>query len=267
MSGVRIKAISLNHNTSLFTQLMARSLYQRNPGMSIDLTISDNSSTDTEDLASLRSYAAEASIPFVPSGFGLEGNVHGVVLQRFVADNPFCSHYLFLDPDVYFLQEGQIGAMIRELDAAEDAWCVMPRCTWDGTNDHTPYPTEQPGLSLNYELTWPWGGTSDRLTVRGTLKERVHPFCVLAKNTEIFRSVAREVSLSGGCTFSLEDCCGWDTMGLATSVMKTHGMRVLISDVMVFHFYNVSYDTEWIDSKRERCRKFLAELRAEAQGE
>jgi hypothetical protein len=262
MSELHIKAVSLNHNTSLFTELMARSLLQRNRGTKIDLTVYDNSSNDDPDLSELRSYLSNVKVPFLPSGFGLVGNVHGLALQRFVADNPTCTHYLFIDPDVYFMAEAQIQSMARELVSSDDAWCLMPRCTWDGKNDHTPYPHEQAGASIDYEITWPWGETSRRLTAKGVLKERVHPFCVLIKNTEAFRAVAREIGLCGGFTFCPEDGAAWDTMGLATSAMRTHGLRELIGETMVFHFFNVSYDTEWIDSKRQRCRKWLEELRA-----
>ena len=256
-----IKAASVNHNTSLFAELMARSLLDRNGGTRIELTVYDNSSNDEPDLSHLKAFTDGAGVGFRPSGFGLVGNVHGVALQRFVETEPSCSHYLFVDPDVYFMRDNQVRSMVQRLDSDSNAWCLMPKCTWDGTTDHTPYPQEQAGAEIEYRITWPWGDVSDRITAKGSLRERVHPFCVLVKNTDVFRAVAREIGLCGGFTFSPEGGAAWDTLGMATSAMRTHGLTELIGDEMVYHFFNVSYDTEWIDSKRDRCRAWLAELR------
>ena len=89
-----IEAITLNHNTSLFTELMARSLRHRNAGMRIRLTIADNVSDDGDDLMALRDYAHQSGTPFVQSGHKLAPNVHGEVLRTFVLGHPDCSHYL-----------------------------------------------------------------------------------------------------------------------------------------------------------------------------
>jgi hypothetical protein len=227
----------------------------------------DNGSDEDSELASLRAYANQKGIPLVQSGFRLAANAHGHLLRSFVMDHPEYSHYLFIDPDVYFLSQGTLDRMVAELDAAESAWGIMPRCTWDGESDHS-LPDGVVCLGEETLITYsiqggPWGDDMEPTQSRANIVARLHPFCALIKNTPVFRSVAEHVGLSNACTFSPRDGFNWDTLALTTSVMKTHGLEYLMSTEMVFHFFGVSYDTEWIESKRGRCKKWLDELRAQ----
>ena len=57
-----IAAVSVNHNTSAYMELMLRSLFACHPSdLSFDLTIFDNGSTD--DMTELRNYAAKRNLP------------------------------------------------------------------------------------------------------------------------------------------------------------------------------------------------------------
>src|SRR5512145_1844933 len=110
----KIEAVSVNHNTSCYMELMLRSLYAHHPaGSDLSLTVLDNASTD--DTAELLAYAESQRIPFLQSGFSTEtkNNSHGEVLSKFVLDHPDCTHYLFLDPDICFLEDNSIGRMLQ----------------------------------------------------------------------------------------------------------------------------------------------------------
>ena len=76
----------------------------------------------------------------------------------------------------------------------------------------------------------------------------------------MFRRVAKEVGLSNAWVFAVKNGLCWDTLGLMTAVMKTHGLHYLMSSAMVFHFFGVSYTDEWLEEKRTKCRAFLKEL-------
>jgi hypothetical protein len=64
-----IRAVVVNHSTSAWAELAARSLYAQHPDLDVALTIFDSSSTDDADLRALRSAAAELGVPIVDSGF------------------------------------------------------------------------------------------------------------------------------------------------------------------------------------------------------
>ena len=260
-----IEAVTVNHNSSLFAELMLRTLRLHHPELPISLTVIDNNSADIEDLQILRNYAERTGIDFATSRFSVEPdapNSHGESLREFVLAHPDCSHYLFIDPDVYFLSPHTIDEMMAELDADHSAFGIMPRCTWDGVSDHTPKClTAEEETRVSYKLEWFPGFEMEPRVAKARVQERIHPYCALLRNTPVLQSIAREVGFSFGCTFAPSGGLLWDTMGLATAVMRTHGQRFLRSSLMVHHFFGVSYDTQYIDDKRKRCRKLLDELR------
>ncbi len=88
-----IEAVSVNHNTSRYMELMLRSLFaQHSVGLSLAVRVFDNASTDGTD--ELVRYADSVGVPVIESGWPLDthGNSHGDVLRRFVLDRPDCSH-------------------------------------------------------------------------------------------------------------------------------------------------------------------------------
>jgi hypothetical protein len=237
----RVLAVVVNHNTSAYAELLLRSLFARHcSGLDLAVTAYDNESTD--DMVGLRAYAAARDIPVLPSGFGrgLPHNSHGAVLDRFVLEHPACDYYLFLDSDVVFIQDDTLHTMLAELEADETAFGVGARMSWDGESE-----MPQDVLDQNPDI----------------YAARLHPCCALVRNTPAFRRVVEEIGL--GCAKLLrpdrEECL--DTFKLATMAMRTHGYRHIRSSKMVLHFFCVSYDPSYMESKNRRRDALLDALR------
>lgn len=231
-----IQAVTVNHNTSSYTELLLRSLVARHATLDLTITVMDNNSTD--DMTSLRAFLAEEQIPLHQSGFDIntKHNSHGEVLQQFVLTHPDCAYYLFLDADVCFLEEGTIDAMVTQLDANPNLFGIGVRQSWDGV-------VEIPAdiHDAIYHI-------------------RLHPCCALVKNTPFFRRIAEEMGFTG---FTYHWAAGEqyvDTFGLLTKVMKTQGLRHAIAPKLVYHFFSVSYDPQWMASKNQRRDALLAAL-------
>lgn len=241
----QIEAISVNHNTSLYMELMLRSLaahHEHDVGLKV--TVADNASVD--DLHGLRTYATRQGIPIVPSGFttATKHNSHGEILSRFVLEHPECTHYLFLDADVCFIEDRTLSVMLRELENSADAFGITPRMSWDGIAE-----IPEQVRSSNPDL----------------YEARLHPCCALIKNTRLFRDVVREVGLSGIRALWAAGDEYLDTGKLMTRVMRTHGFRHIISSQMVLHFFCVSYDWDPDSVRGQKAQQRdvrLAELRA-----
>jgi hypothetical protein len=217
----RIAAVSVNHNTSLYMELMLRSLFATHPAvdaLGLSLTVLDNASED--NTAALRAYAARMGVPVLPSGFKThtKHNSHGEVLGRFVLDHPDCTHYLFLDADVVFVQDGTVQTMADELDAAADAFGIGAR------------------------MAHPWDPTQTDVTDRFRVYERrLHPGCALVRNTPPFRAVVAELGLACATLLGADGERYLDTGELLTMVMRTRGLRHIRSSRTVLHFFAVSY--------------------------
>lgn len=239
-----IEAISVNHNTSSYLELMLRSLFARHsPSLNLTLTVFDNASTD--DRSGLLRFAGEIGVPVQQSGCTTETNhnSHGEILQRFVLEHPRCSHYLFLDADVCFVQQDTIPVMLRELEGSDDLFGIGARMSWDGVTE-----IPEDVRNANPDL----------------YQARLHPCCALVKNTEIFRDVVREIGLSCVEYLWADHTEYLDTFKLMTRVMTTHGLHHGISSQMVLHFFAVSYNWEPIqlrEHKQRRCNELLAMLR------
>ena len=242
-----IQAVTVNHNTSMYAELMLRSLFARHPDLDMTVTIMDNGSTD--DMDGLRDFAEAKNIVIRHSGYDAaltKMNSHGEILSQFVLDHPDCDYYLFLDADVVFLTDDTIPALMRELEESPDVFGIGPRQTWDG-QDEIPEVHRAP-----------------------VYYSRLHPCCALIKNTDLFRRVVEVVGLTGVkyCWSKQDDqfpeeCEKYlDTCELMTRVMGTHGLKHRVVAPMILHFFSVSYDDRWMDGKNARCQKMLAEYRA-----
>ncbi len=250
LSSYHIEAVTVNHNTSRYMELMLRSLFARHSlDLDLSVTVYDNASQD--DMTDLRVYAESKRIPIVQSGFTTEteNNSHGEVLSKFVLEYPDCTHYLFLDTDVCFVEDNTLNVMLEELEGRANVFGIGPRMSWDGVVE---IPEET------------------RKAIPDLYETRLHPCCALVKNTELFRRVVKEIGLS--CVKRL-----WangeeylDTLKLMTKVMKTHGLRHIISSKMVLHFFCVSYVWEptkhWDEVKANRRDTLLRELRERGAG-
>ena len=246
----QIEAISVNHNTSAYMELMLRSLFARHPaGLNLSVTVLDNTSQD--DMASLSAYAARKQVQLLPSGFtaATMNNSHGEVLRRFVLDRPSCTHYLFLDADVCFVEDRTLHTMLAELEQAPGAFGVGPRMSWDGVGE-IPAAVRQANPDI--------------------CDARLHPGCALVRNTPLFRRVVEEVGLSCVKYLWAEREEYLDTFKLMTMVMRTHGLVHMLSSKLILHFFCTSYD--WDDEAtrqhKQRVRdKLLGELRAQDAAE
>ena len=247
MNTHKIEAVTVNHNTSQYMELMLRSLFAHHPiELNLSLTMFDNASI--ENMSELKVYAESKGIPIIQSGFttDTENNSHGEILSRFVLEHPDCTHYLFLDTDVCFLEDNTIGTMLDELEANAKAFGIGPRMSWDGVGE---IPEE--ARKANPDIC----------------DARLHPCCALVKNTSLFRSIVKEIGLSSLKYLWAESDEIVDTFKLMTKVMKTHGLRHVISTRMVLHFFCVSYIWEptkhWNEAKAKRRDELLSKYREE----
>lgn len=131
MNSYTIKAVTVNHNTSQYCELMLRYLFVHHPyEQNVFLTVFDNSSTD--DTSSLKAYAESKGVPIRQSGFTAktQNNSHGEILRRFVLEQPDCTYYLFLDTDVCFLEDNTLRVMRHELETATNAFGIGTRISW-----------------------------------------------------------------------------------------------------------------------------------------
>lgn len=224
----RIQAVSVNHNSSLYMELMVRSLYAKHsPNLSLSLTLYDNASQDdTKDLEAL---AKRRGIPFIQSGFSTRtaNNSHGEILRRFVLEHQQCDYYLFLDADTCFIQDNTIDIMMEELSKDGAAFGIGPCLSWDGL-------TELPG---EYNIV------------------RLHPCCALVRNTVLFRRAVTEVGLSSLKYLWAEKEEYWDTFELMTKVMRIHGFHHRISSAMAIHAFCVSYEWDPPHMMEEKARR------------
>jgi hypothetical protein len=246
-SEVRINAVTVNHNTSPYCELMLRSLYGKHPQLNVKVTVMDNASTD--DMSGLEAFAAEKHIPIKQSGYDAAAtklNSHGEILSRYVLDHTDCEYYLFLDSDVAFLAPNTINVMLQGLNNDQSAFGVGPLQSWDAKEE---IPNEL------HELIY---------------ERRLHPCCALIRNTHLFRHIVEIIGLTGVkyCWSKRDDECPSecedyvDTLELMTRVMKTHGQKHLILPPMILHFFSVSYDPQYMERKNRDCQAMLAEYRA-----
>jgi hypothetical protein len=240
-----IAAVSVNHNTSPYMELLVRSLWARHRA-ALPLALTSPRQASTDDTTALQALAAELAIPFEPSGFGLhtQYNSHSEILRRWLLEHPAPTHSLFLDADVCFVEDDTVGTLLTELEADPTAFGIGPRLSWDGM-------VEIPA------------------TVRAANPDicdaRLHPCCALVRNTPLFRTVVDQIGL--GCVSYLwaERAEYLDTFKLMTRVMATHGLRHIRSSALVQHFFCVSYDWDATATRQRKARqrdRRLAELRA-----
>lgn len=242
----KIEAVTVNHNTSRYMELTLRSLLAHHAhGLNINLTVFDNASTD--DTAELVAFAQSRNIPFLQSGFSTAtaNNSHGEILSRFVLEHPNCTHYLFLDADICFLEDNVLQALLDELEAEPQAFGIGPTMSWDGI------------MAIPADV---------RAANPDICDARLHPCCALVKNTPVFQSVVREIGLSCAKQLWANGDEFLDTFKLMTTVMKTHGLKHLVSAKMLLHFFAVSYVWEpaqqWAEAKAQRRDALLTQYRS-----
>jgi hypothetical protein len=243
----KIEAVTVNHNTSPYMELMLHSLFTHHSSeINLSLTVLDNASTD--DMSELKAYVQSKGLFIEQTGFTTKtrNNSHGEILGKFVLNHPDCTHYLFLDPDVCFLEDNTIDIMLKELEEGDNTFGIGPRMSWDGINE-----IPQDARKDNPDIC----------------DARLHPCCALVENTSLFRLVVQEVGLSTANYLWAEREEIFDTFKLMTKVMKTHGLKHMISSQMVLHFFCVSYLWEptkhWNEAKVKRRDELLSKYRGQ----
>jgi hypothetical protein len=217
-----VSAVSVNHDTSRYLELMLRSLLARQPDRGwIDLTVYDNASTD--DTAALRELARANGVRFLPSPVARpsKNNSHGDILAHHVRTVPECTHYLFLDADVAFVDPAPVSRMLAELESDPTLFGVGARISFDGV-------TEIP--------------TSVRADNPDICDARLHPCCALVANTPLFREVVEAVGLGGYTRHHAERDEYLDTFKPMTLAMGLHRKRHRVCGPLVLHFFGVSYE-------------------------
>lgn len=260
-----IRAVTVTQDTSHFAELMLRTLYLTNDlnGFEFRPTILDNSSSGAEHEA-LKTFAAARDIPVLPTGFQryIAAEQHGAALTNFVRDHSDCTHYLFLDADMWFVEPNTIRDMLSELTmAAPNTFAIQARIYGyyagfvyegrdgiAGTNafDHIP--------------TWPI--EFEGRTYANHYATRCSPVCSLIANTPLFREIVAAVGLAQAIRFGVGEVVYYDTFGLMTTVMATHARDFTVSARTVNHFTQTTYASGERTTRDRDCRMMLDELRA-----
>lgn len=262
---MRIQVITVNHGTTDYAELLIRSLLRHHPDRpDIEILVLDNESDGFERL---RQFVADGVV-IERSGYGIAHTLttHGEILRNAILAHPDCDAYLIVDCDVCFRTDDTIGKLASEL--AADFGLFAVQATWL-TQDETPLPASDPFApmpvstvreSVRGSADAPW---SDPIEYRVELQltDRVNPFCALIRNSPELRLAVEHVGLSPAVVQSERGGKWWDSLGMLTQIMKTHGLTWKQSDVGVIHFGNVSWDPTWATEKAAARDKLLAEYR------
>jgi hypothetical protein len=259
---MRITVVAVNHGTTAYAELLLSSLLRHHPDRAdLQIVLLDNESPELDRLDRFRT----AGVEIQQSGYSTSHTLttHGEILRDAVLARPDCDAYLFVDCDVCFRTDDTIGGMAAELRSDSGLFAIQAR--WlnaDGTQFHAA-PVEPPPRSFIREAIR--GSTADpwpeplEYSVELRLADRVHPFCALLRNTPAFRSTVEHLGLSPAVVQSERGGRWWDTLGLLTQVMRTHGLGWRESEYGVLHFGNVSWDSQWAAEKAAARDRLLAE--------
>jgi hypothetical protein len=266
---MKIIGVTVNHNTSHFVELMLRTLFFTNDlnGMNIRFMVLDNASED-EHLQELALYLDGQGIPRIQTGLDNQIAVekHGVALTRFVREYQDCTHYLFLDSDMWFVEPNTIPVMANELIAAQGDVFANQARNYGYYADRVIEGKD--GVAGQGDLD---GETWQTVCGNPTIKEthyathwkfRCSPVCSLVANSPTFQKVVETVGLNPAISFGAGEAGHYDTFGLMTHVMATHGLRFIVSVKTVYHFTQAAYEPELRAPKDRDCLKMLGELGA-----
>jgi hypothetical protein len=270
---VLVRAIIVNHNTSLFAELALRSLmWTHTDDSSIDLLVSvvDNHSTDAE-LDQLKAACEEHGAEFALSRWPVAEkrlNTHGDVLRDFVLSHDEADRFLFVDSDIDFEEPATVSTLAADLEADDELWAVQARFRFSEERDG-------PGGSLDI-----WAGRPIALKVGraidrwddvngfdGSIQRRCHPGATLCANTSLFRRVTEVIGFSTAVRLSADSEHGgfFDTLGLASAAMAANGKRYGLSRATVHHFFMASYDDQYTEARRVECERRLKRFQPGSQ--
>jgi len=260
-----ICGVTVNHNTSHFVELMLGTLFLTNDltNLRVEMTVLDNQSDDAHR-DELRVYLADQHVAFVQTGFdtNIAGEKHGAAFTNFIRDHPECSHYLFLDADMWFIEPETISTMLQELAAAgPSVFANQARIAGyyadrviegrDGIAGSGAFDGQPPSTvtfwDRAYSQVW---------------MPRCSPVCSLVANTPLFRRVVETAGLTPTYRFGVGEAFFYDTFSLMTQVMATHGQYFIVSSKTINHFTQVTYMPEHRAPKDRDCLLLLEDLRA-----
>lgn len=264
-TSLHICGVTVNHNTSHFVELMLRTLFLTNDvtGLRFEMTVLDNQSDDRH-ITDLRTYLATTTIALHQTGFDTTHapEKHGLAFATFIRDHPACTHYLFLDSDMWFIEPATIPTFVTELLHA-------PRTTFANQARIFGYYAGRmiegrdgiPGTGA-YDGHEPFTMTWDDRQYTQVIVPRCSPVCALVANTPLFRQVVDRIGLTPAYRFGREQVYFYDTFSFMTQVMATHGQSFRVSAKTVNHFTQASYMPEHREAKDRDCMLLLEELRA-----
>lgn len=259
---MRVQVVSVNHGTTRYAELLLRSLLAHHRDRSeLAVLLLDNGSGELERLEWAKAFGVEVRA----SGYSLDAPVttHGELLRGAVRATPECDAYLFVDSDVCFVADNTIEAMTREL--LDDPNLFAVQAIWsheDGsTHDPTAYVTGKTSRVRESVRMFGQDEWSEPCEWDIGYADRVHPFCTLVRNDSVFRITVEVLGLSPAQTQSVRGAEWFDTLGLLTQVMKTHGRTWRTSSQRVIHFGNASWRPEQAEANAARRDALLATYR------
>ncbi|MGC4942901.1 hypothetical protein [Kribbella sp. DT2] len=262
---MKICVLTVNHGTTPYAELLLASLLHHHPDREdLDVVVLDNDSTELDRLSRF------AGVEVVQTGYTTTHTLttHGEILRDAVLARPDYDAYLFVDCDVCFVADGTIDALAASLAADPEAFAVQARWLLHDGGELPPsgedsHPTSYVRESVRRSPDDDW---SDPIEYSVTLQltDRVHPFCALIRNDAAFRRTVEHVGLSPAAVQAERGGKWWDTLGLLTQVMKTHGRHWTLSDQGVIHFGNVSWSSDWAAEKAAARDRLLAPYSTDA---
>lgn len=265
-----ICAVTVTAGNPCFTELMLRTLYLENnfDGMHFNLTVLENGPGIAAG-GELASFLAAHGIESRATGFPyyIAAEQHGAALTEFVRDYADCTHYLFLDNDIWFVQPDTVVTMLRELaQAPPNTFAIQARIyghyagfVYEGRDGI-------PGTNAFEHIpTWPI--EFEGRTYANRYAARCSPVCSLIANTPLFRLIVEAVGLSQAIRFGVGEVVYHDTFSLMTQVMATHGQQFIVSSKTVRHFTKTTYLTSERTPRERDCAALLAQARAAERGD
>lgn len=263
-----IKAIIINHNTSKYTELALRSLFNKNKNLSnLSISVYDNNSTD--NTSRLEKFLKYKKIPIIRTKYNINtpGNSHGIILKDFILSNQTCDYYLFMDSDIVFIEQDTIRTMLEEQKRNNNNFAIMAESDTEGIRHYFKNTEGQKKKNVyvdyHYKGKWDkgkWANGKQISVVNYSIpeKNRCHPFCTLIKNTPLFQQLVKKFGLSAKISSEYTGGRFWDTLDLITDIMSTHKLNYLVSSKKVYHFYCASYNS---NEKDETYTQFTKKLK------
>ena len=260
-----IHAVTVTQNTSAFAELMLRTLFLTNElsGFEFRVSVLDNNSNDP-GFPPLKDYLAAKGIPLLSTGFDyyVAAEQHGAALGDFVRDHADATYYLFLDADMWFIEQSTIATMLDELRAAGPNTFAIQAQIYGYYAGFVYEGRDRIAGTNAFEHIPTWPIEFEGRTYVNHYAPRCSPVCSLIANTPLFREIVATVGLSQAIRFGIGEVVYHDTFSLMTQVMATHAQRFVVSSKRVNHFTQTSY----LDADRSRrdrdCSVLLERLRA-----